>query len=350
MCVATSWFVLRCLPAGGSLTLPQLWELVPVRTRGKLGHFPGIAMGNRNFTHPIDKILLCMIVALGGHKMSSDSCTAPDRDCTNATARNGVRDVHEGRLCNTCWTRIRNQHTVQCSASNCTGRVLEDQAKATHYKGRTKPQPWCRRHEHIALSAATIGQDSRDRILAGYAKGITPDWDSEFGCWNWTGKTINPKSGSAPYGSFWRKSVGSWAAHRLGFHLFFYSSGYSTVIDHRCANRLCVNPLHLQAIPQRINDKLQGKRADREGIVNHWSVDETSRAASAELKDFARSNGLPLRTPEHDYSKPWEAPTFEQAIQNLIKLLDASQLPQHGPSTSKSKGRQRLRRRRVQSV
>lgn len=268
--------------------------------------------------------------------MSSRRCTATDRNCTNPATRNGVRDVHKGRLCNTCWTRIRNQHTLECSESTCTGRVLKNQKKATEYKGRTKPQPWCRRHEHVALSAEIISQATREQILAGYLKGFTPDWESEFGCWNWTGKTLKSKSNGKPYGNFWRKKIGSWAAHRLGFHLFFSSGGYTAVIDHRCANRLCVNPLHLQAIPQRINDQLQGKRADRAGIIENWSAGDDSQIVPQELKDFARSNGLPLRTPDCDYSKPWEAqsrrpepeqpPTEPEAVEIVTQVLDATRI------------------------
>src|SRR5699024_9709053 len=266
--------------------------------------------------------------------MSGDTCTAPDMNCTNTATRNGVRDVYKGRLCNTCWARIRNRYTVECSESKCTGRVLKDQSKATEFKGRTKPQPWCRRHEHVALSSETISQVTRDQILAGYLKGFTPDWESEFGCWNWTGKTINSKSNGEPYGNFWRKKIGAWAAHRLGFHLFFSSGGYSAVIDHRCANRLCVNPLHLQAIPQRINDELQGKRNDRAGIIENWSADDEPQTVPQELEEFARSNGLPLRTPDCDYSKPWEArsrpPEPEQspaeAVEIVTRMLDATRI------------------------
>ena len=260
--------------------------------------------------------------------MSGNSCTAPDMDCHNLVTRNGLRDVHKGGLCNTCWTRIRNQHTVECSASTCSGRILKDQSKATEYKGRTKPQPWCRRHEQLALAAETIGLAARERILAGYAKNITPDWDSEFGCWNWKGKKLKPKSEGMPYGHFWRKVIGSWAAHRLGFHLFYSSTGYSSVIDHRCCNRLCVNPLHLQSIPKRINDQLQGKRNDRDGIIENWAHDQEAQFATEELKEFARSNELPLRTPICNYSTSWEKPTFEQAKQSLIKLLEASPVAQ----------------------
>ncbi|NWN88510.1 MAG: hypothetical protein HLX51_08215 [Micrococcaceae bacterium] len=182
------------------------------------------------------------------------------------------------------------------------------------------------------MSSETISQATRDQVLAGYLKGFTPDWESEFGCWNWTGKTINSKSSGVPYGSFWRKKIGSWSAHRLGFHLFFSSGGYSAVIDHRCANRLCVNPLHLQAIPQRINDELQGKRSDRAGIIENWSADDETQTVPQELEEFARSNGLPLRTPDCDFSKSWEArsrpPEPElspaEAVEIVTRILDAT--------------------------
>lgn len=258
--------------------------------------------------------------------MGSNLCTAPDKNCTNPTTRHGVRDIYNGRLCNTCWTRIRNRHTVECSEPSCKGRILKDQTKATEYKGRTKPQPWCRRHEHLALSAETIGEASRNRILSGYFKHITPAWESGFGCWIWTGPINNAKSNGKPYGKFWRKIIGSWSAHRLAFHLFYTGRGYSHVVDHRCGNRLCVNPLHLQAVPQRINDQRQGKRNDRDGIIQHWSYQEEADPITEELEEFARTNLLPLRTPNGDYSKPWEPVTLEQARKHIVELLNARPL------------------------
>lgn len=261
------------------------------------------------------------------------NCTATDKECSRpATRKNGVRDVYESPLCYSCWDRIRNRHTFECSEPNCRGRILKDQNKATRYFGRTRPKPWCRKHEHRPLSAEVIGEDARERILTGYAKSIRPDWGAEFGCWNWHGDSYL-SSGGVRYGRFRRDSIGSWSAHRLAYHLFYSGGSYANVMDHRCANTLCVNPLHLQVIPQRLNNDYRGKRQDRQGVIDHWYQGAETDFITADILRFAEEHNLPLRTPRHDYSSNWEdysmiAIDVTDTIENVLdKILDASCSP-----------------------
>lgn len=162
--------------------------------------------------------------------------------------------------------------------------------------------------------------------MTGYAESIQPDWDSPFGCWLWTGEVIQGEDNGQSYGKFWREYVGSWSAHRLGYHLFYPGHGYSSLVDHRCANRLCVNPSHLQAVVYREHDSLQGKRKDLQGAVEYWYFGEDSDGITPELFEFARSRDLPLRSPRENYSEPWEPYarvrlSMASAIEDILQAL-----------------------------
>jgi len=62
--------------------------------------------------------------------------------------------------------------------------------------------------------------------------------EEENGCWLWVG------SASGNYGKF--KYQGRTVyAHRMSYALFKGEPEPNTVVHHKCANRLCVNPSHL---------------------------------------------------------------------------------------------------------
>ena len=98
----------------------------------------------------------------------------------------------------------------------------------------------------------------RDRFFA--KVGSTDD------CWEWTAH-IDP----AGYGRIGDGRRGVLYAHRVSFELHFGPIPPDRLIDHKCRNRGCVNPDHLQAVTHKQNlENLAGaNRANKStGIRN----------------------------------------------------------------------------------
>ena len=75
---------------------------------------------------------------------------------------------------------------------------------------------------------------------------------SPLGCWIWTG-LIDKKGTKGQYGRFYflHKNV---MAHRFSYEVIgekIIPKNYQ--VDHLCKNQLCVNPNHLQSVPQKEN-------------------------------------------------------------------------------------------------
>lgn len=75
--------------------------------------------------------------------------------------------------------------------------------------------------------------------------------DAPQGCWEWTGGL------SHGYGNFMaRHEDGTYAqvqAHRFAYRLLVGPVPDGLVMDHLCRNKLCVRPLHLDPVTQRVN-------------------------------------------------------------------------------------------------
>lgn len=78
-------------------------------------------------------------------------------------------------------------------------------------------------------------------------------------CWEWQQKL--DKGG---YGRF--ATDDDHYAHRAAYKLFVGQIPDDKEIDHRCRRRHCVNPLHLEAVPHKVNQARMAKAKD--GCVN----------------------------------------------------------------------------------
>lgn len=84
----------------------------------------------------------------------------------------------------------------------------------------------------------------------------------EGDCRIWTG----PTSGNGRGGGYGRISVAgvTVAVHRVSFTHYFGYVPSRRHIDHKCRNRLCWNPGHLQLVTHKKNCRLRDEAARKE--------------------------------------------------------------------------------------
>lgn len=87
------------------------------------------------------------------------------------------------------------------------------------------------------------------------------DVRSEAECWPWLGAVT-----SAGYGSF--RGLGrTISAHQQAWELYHGTPPARMDLDHRCRNRLCVNPSHLQAVTRKQNGENRvARKGSRSGV------------------------------------------------------------------------------------
>lgn len=73
--------------------------------------------------------------------------------------------------------------------------------------------------------------------------------DSRTGCWNWTG----PMYKSLGYGFITEGAKKRLRAHRFVYEQVVGPISAGLVLDHKCRNKMCVNPRHLEPVTTAIN-------------------------------------------------------------------------------------------------
>ena len=99
--------------------------------------------------------------------------------------------------------------------------------------------------------AVTLPISRREEIIGRLMARVELDRHTQ--CWNWQG----PTSGDGRGGDYGRMSLGSQtvATHIVSYtHFYGYIPGKKQV-DHKCHNRLCCNPVHLELVTHRENQK-----------------------------------------------------------------------------------------------
>lgn len=81
--------------------------------------------------------------------------------------------------------------------------------------------------------------------------------NSDSGCWEWQG----PTSGEGRGGGYGRMSLDGQtvAVHIVMFCNFFGFIPGKKQIDHKCNNRICCNPDHLEMVTHKQNQKYETK-------------------------------------------------------------------------------------------
>ena len=83
--------------------------------------------------------------------------------------------------------------------------------------------------------------------------------NKDTGCWEWQG----PTSGNGRGGGYGRMSLygQTVAVHIVMFVNFFGYIPSKKQIDHKCTNRICCNPDHLEMVTHKQNQRRRRKNA-----------------------------------------------------------------------------------------
>ena len=100
------------------------------------------------------------------------------------------------------------------------------------------------------------------------------------GCWLWSGQ-INADG----YGILRRRS-----AHRFAYELLIGKIPDDCEIDHKCSNRNCVNPHHMEAVSHTENIRRSWKRGKCEGIRHRLGSMQAAKTHCANGHKYSKEN------------------------------------------------------------
>lgn len=124
----------------------------------------------------------------------------------------------------------------------------------------------------VSLDYIRSANGTRNRPRLAY----TPDW--ETGCWNWNGTKY-------PNGYSKRRYKNRYAcAHRIYYEELVGPVPKGLHLDHLCRNRGCVNPLHLEPVTQRENNRRGISRAVRMAVTDKTSAEQREAACRGVMR------------------------------------------------------------------
>jgi hypothetical protein len=156
-------------------------------------------------------------------------------------------------------TRKKTQRTKcsthpQCSYHECDRKAGTQKLCDTHYR---------QKHRKGVLTPITTWGGPRQRpvkerlldkcLVRGKRYEDASQHERKHACWVWTGseKSGHTKFKGRDYGQIWHNGRIR-GSHRVAYELFVGPIGNDTV-HHKCANRRCCNPNHLQRATQQEN-------------------------------------------------------------------------------------------------
>lgn len=183
------------------------------------------------------------------------TCLEPECDQTKIMARG---------LCNRHYLQHRSRGTIDSFKSRLdTCHVLSGIDPETRSATCTQCGPTFvgkqaqgERYQCRAVCAKGMPPGPPEKKRVGVSPGMSDQekfehygWTlTDSGCWEWAGCYYKTGYGATPHNSF-----GTRVAHRVSYMIYCGPIDPGITIHHICANRACVNPLHLQPLSGRLN-------------------------------------------------------------------------------------------------
>ena len=148
-------------------------------------------------------------------------------------------------------------------------KVAAYNAKATTKRAEARERQRAETEEQRLASSPAVSEYIAERV----------EVVEDGGCWEWQKGLIGTGYGQAKLDGL------NWPAHRLSYHYIVGRIPNGAQVHHRCANRLCCNPDHLQVTTQHDNTaEMMGRRFLEDEIGRLSMENDNLRQANEDLR------------------------------------------------------------------